>query len=390
MQVPHAFAASAYETWVPLLRGGRVVLAPPGRLDLATLRRLIGDERITAIHLPAGLFRVVAAEAPDCLATVAEISTGGDVISPAAVQRVLEACPGITVRTTYGASEVTLFATGGTITAPFRATSTVPVGRPLADVELHVLDERLRPLGIGQMGEIYIAGHRLARGYFGRPGPTAERFVANPVGAPGTRMYRTGDLARWTADGQIDFVGRALDQVKVRGFRVTLGEVEAAIADAPSVSEALVVAGPDRTGEQTLVAYVVGGPDGVDEPALRAHAEQVLPDYMVPSAFAVLDSLPLTPNGKLDRRALPEPVFAGSSAYRAPVTSRQRTLCSLFAEALGVTRVGVDDSFFDLGGQSLSGMRLVDLINQAFDVELPIDRLFDFPTVGELDPHVRG
>ena len=388
MLAPYAFAVSTYEIWVPLLRGGRLVLAPPGRVDLGTLRRLIRDEEITAVQLTAGLFRVVATEAPDCLATVGEVSTGGDTISPGAVARVLAACPGITVRSTYGASEMTLFVTTATMTAPYRASSTVPVGRPMDNVELHVLDERLRPMGAGRVGEVYIAGERLARGYLNRPGLTSERFVANPFGRPGTRMYRTGDLARWTADGLVDFVGRANDQVKVRGFRVDLAEVESALAGYPGISEAVVVARRDGLGDQTLVGYVVGGPDAADEAALRECARKVLPDYMVPSAFVVLDSLPLTPNGKVDRRALPEPVLAGSSAYRAPGTVQQKMLCSLFADALGVARVGVDDSFFDLGGQSLSGIRLINMVNLALNVELSIEELFDLPTVAELDRHL--
>jgi amino acid adenylation domain-containing protein len=388
MLAPYAFAVSTYEIWVPLLRGGRLVLAPPGLVDLSTLRRLIREEEITAVQLTAGLFRVVATEAPDCLATVGEVSTGGDVISPGAVARVLDACPGTTVRATYGASEMTLYVTTTTMTAPYRASSTVPVGRPMDGVELYVLDERLRPLDTGQVGELYIAGERLARGYLRRPGPTSERFVANPFGRPGTRMYRTGDLARWTVDGLVDFVGRADAQVKVRGFRVELAEVESALAGCPGISEAVVVARRDEAGDQTLVGFVVGGPDVADEAALREHAGKLLPDYMVPSAFVVLDSLPLTPNGKVDRRALPAPAPAGSPGCRAPGTVRQELLCSLFADALGVALVGVDDSFFDLGGQSLSGVRLINLINKALDVELSIEVLFDLPTVAELDRYL--
>jgi amino acid adenylation domain-containing protein len=389
MLAPYAFAVSTYELWVPLLRGGCLVLAPPGRPDLGTLQRLLRDEQLTAVHLTAGLFRVVADEAPDWLATVREVLTGGDVISPRAVQRVLAACPGITVRAMYGASEVSTFATTARITAPFHAPPTVPVGRPMDNVELNVLDERLRPVAAGQVGEIYIAGDRLARGYFGRPGLTAERFVANPFGGAGTRMYRTGDLARWTPDGMIDFVGRADDQVKIRGFRVETAEVEAALATCPGISEALVVVRQAEPGEQALVGYVVGGSDVVDVATLREHAENVLPDYMVPSAFVVLDSLPLTPNGKLDRRALPQPVYAGASDYRSPGTAQQETLCSLFAKALGVSQVGVNDSFFDLGGQSLSALRLIKSINTELDVELSIDQLFDFPTVSDLDKQLR-
>jgi acyl carrier protein len=200
-------------------------------------------------------------------------------------------------------------------------------------------------------------------------------------------MYRTGDLARWTEDGLVDFVGRADDQVKVRGFRVELAEVESALAGHPGISEAVVVAQRDEAGDQALVGFAVG-PDVPDEAALREHAGKLLPDYMVPSAFVVLDSLPLTPNGKVDRLALPVPAPAGSPDYRAPGTVRQELLCSLFADALGVARVGVDDSFFDLGGQSLSGVRLINLINKALDVELSIEVLFDLPTVAELDRYL--
>jgi acyl-coenzyme A synthetase/AMP-(fatty) acid ligase/acyl carrier protein len=388
MLAPYAFAVSTYEIWVPLLRGGCLVVAPPGRVDLGTLRRLIRDEEITAVQLTAGLFRVVATEDPDCLATVGEVSTGGDVISPGAVARVLAACPGVTVRATYGASEMTLYVTTATMAAPYQTPSTVPVGRPMDGVELYVLDDRLRSPAAGEVGEVYIAGARLARGYLGRPGLTCERFVANPFGRPGTRMYRTGDLARWTADGLVDFVGRADDQVKIRGFRVEPAEVESALADHPGISEAVVVARRDGLGDQRLVGYVVGGPDAVDEAALREYAGKVLPDYMVPSAFVVLDSLPLTPNGKVDRRALPEPVFTGSPDHRAPDTARQELLCSLFADALGVARVGVDDSFFDLGGQSLNGARLISLVNTALGAELSIEELFDLATVAELDRHL--
>ena len=388
MVAPYAFAVSTYELWVPLLRGNHLVLAPPGRIDLGTLRRLLRDERIATVQLTAGLFRVIADEAPDCFATIGEVSTGGDVISPSAVQRVLAACPGITVRVTYGSSENTLFATTTTITAPYPPAPVVPVGRPMDGVELHVLDDRLQPVGAGAVGELYIAGERLARGYLGRPGLTADRFVANRFSGAGTRMYRSGDLVRWTAEGLIEFVGRANDQVKIRGFRVGTAEVEAALTGSPEISEAVVMARQTDDGDHTLVAYVVGGPGEVDVTALRKHAEAVLPDYMVPAAFVELDSFPLTPNGKLDRRVLPEPVFAGSSTYEPPSTARQETLCAAFANALGAARVGVNDSFFELGGQSLTGIRLVQAVNEALGVDLTLDLLFEFPTVTELDQYL--
>jgi len=388
MLAPYAFGVSTYELWVPLLRGGRLVLAPPGGLDVGTLRRLISEEEITALHLTAGLFRVVADEAPECLAGVREVLTGGDVISAAAVQRVLAACPDTVVRATYGATEVSSFITNSPMTAPYEAGLSVPVGRAMDNVRLHVLDEHLRPVAAGAVGEMYVAGQRLARGYFRRADATAERFVADPFGGAGQRMYRTGDLGRRRPDGMIDFVGRANDQVKIRGFRVEVAEVESVVARYPGLAHAVVVAREVEPGDKRLTAYVVAESGEVDVASLRAHAKELLPEYMVPTAFVTLDSLPLTPNGKLDRRALPAPVLEGMPAYRTPGTTRQEILCSLFADVLGVPRVGVNDSFFDLDGESLKAMRLINSINSALGVELSISDIFDAPTVAELDRHL--
>lgn len=398
MVAPYAFVVHIYELWVPLLHGSHLVLAPPGDLDIATLRRLISDEAITSVHLTAGLFRVVADEAPDCLATVREVLTGGDVISPAAVRKVLAACPGITVRAMYGTSEVASFATTATMTAPFRPGPTVPVGHAMDGVRLYLLDERLRPLTVGEVGDLYITGERLGRGYSGRADLTSEKFVADPFTGSGQRMYRTGDQARWTPRGMIDFIGRANDQLKVRGFRVELAEVESVLASFPGVTEAIAVARPDGLGENRIVGYVVteasqaggpGTPQPLDMSELREHAASLLPDYMLPSAFIEVGTIPLTPNGKLDRRALPEPVFTDAT-YASPASERQAMLCSLFARALSVPRVGVNDSFFDLGGQSLSAIRLISSINSALDAELTLDQLFDAPTVAGLEKHLEN
>lgn len=401
MVAPYAFVVHIYELWVPLLHGSHLVLAPSSDLDIATLGRLLRDEEITSVHLTAGLFRVVADEAPQCLASVREVLTGGDVISPAAVQKVLAACPGITVRAMYGTSEVSSFATTTTMTAPFRPGPTVPVGHAMDGVRLYLLDERLQPLTVGEIGDLYISGERLGRGYSGRADLTSEKFVADPFAGGGQRMYRTGDQARWTPRGMIDFIGRANDQIKIRGFRVELAEIESAIAAFPGVAEAIAVARPDEHGEHRIVGYVVAaasaatGPPGaspldtppLDAGELREHAAALLPDYMVPSAFVELDAIPLTPNGKLDRRALPEPEFTDAANYASPATERQAVLCSLFARALGVSQVGINDSFFDLGGQSLSAMRLISSINSALDAELTLDQLFDAPTVADLEQY---
>ena len=381
MVAPYAFNVSTYEFWVPLLRGGTVVVAPPGPLDLRALRRLVAAERITGVHLTAGLFRVLAEEDPAALAGVREVLTGGDVISPDAVRRVLDACPGTVVRAMYGATECTLFSTSAAMAAPSAAPSPVPVGRPMDGVRLHLLDERLAPVGPGEAGDVYLSG-RLARGYHGRPDLTAERFVADPFGEPGERMYRTGDRGRWTADGQLDFLGRADDQVKVRGFRIELGEVESALAAHPGLAHAAVTVASDGPGGGRLLGYYVPRGGGVGAAELRSHLDGALPDYMVPAEFVELTELPLTPNGKVDRRALPAPRPAPGDG--APEGARQEVLCAAFAEVLGVESVRTDASFFELGGQSLLAMQLLRRIEERLGVEASMADLFDSPTVAEL------
>ncbi|MFD7460906.1 MULTISPECIES: non-ribosomal peptide synthetase [unclassified Streptomyces] len=382
---PYAFNVSTYELWVPLLHGGTIAVPPAGDLGVADIRRLIAEERITGVHLTAGLFRVLMEEDPGCLAGVREVLTGGDVIAPAAVRRALEHNPDLVVRAMYGATEATLFSTHLPMTAPLRLQGPVPVGRPMDDVRLHVLDADLRAVPAGAAGELHISGRGLARGYLGRPDLTAERFVANPFGAPGERMYRTGDLVRLGDDGLLEYLGRADEQVKVRGFRVELAEVEAALARFPGIRHAAVTGVASESGERRLVAYYVPAGDAVDVAGLRAHLASLLPDYMMPAAFVTVPELPLTPNGKVDRRALPQPGPQADSPGREPVSERQRTLCELFASALEVPRVGVDDNFFDLGGESLAAMRLVSRIRSLFGTDLTITQFFDAPTVLGLD-----
>ncbi|MGW5717615.1 non-ribosomal peptide synthetase [Amycolatopsis sp. NPDC003865] len=388
MVAPYAFNVSTYEIWMPLLHGGRIVIAPPGRLEPAKLRDLIAGERITGIHLTAGLFRVLAEESLETFTGLSEILTGGDVIAPNAVRRVLDACPDIVIRAMYGVTECSLFSAHHPLTASYRPGTLVPVGDAFNDVDIRILDDRLSPVPNGIEGEIYIGGRGVARGYYGRTDLTAEAFVADPFGEPGARMYRTGDLARRNDDGLIEFVGRASSQVKILGFRVELAEVEAALSSYPGLAQVVVVVRELESGEKRLVGYVVPDAGDIDLGALRAHAKEQLPDYMVPAALIRLDSLPLTSNGKLDRKAMPEPDFEAASAFRAPETPLQEKLCAIFSSVLEVPKVGIDDSFFDLGGQSLQAMRLLSRIRTELDVDLLINVLFDVPTVAGLADHL--
>ncbi|WP_455551124.1 non-ribosomal peptide synthase/polyketide synthase [Amycolatopsis azurea] len=375
---PAAFDASTYELWVPLLTGGTVVIAPPGDLDVETLRDVVGRYEVTALWLTAGLFRVVAQEAPDCFLGVEEVWTGGDVVPAAAVRRVLAACPGLTVTDGYGPTETTTFATSRPMSSADGVPDVVPIGRPLDGVRAQVLDDALNVVPAGQPGELYLAGAGLARGYWDRPGATADRFVADP-GVPGGRMYRTGDLVRYDDGGELEFLGRADDQVKVRGFRVELGEIEAVLAAAPGVGEVVVVAREERPGLKKLIAYVVAR-QGEETGDLAAAAAAALPDYMVPSAFVVLDELPLSANGKVDRRALPAPPET-RQADVAPRTDTERAVAGIVADVLGTDHVSIDEDFFALGGDSILAVQVLSRLRRTFGVALPARAVFDAPTV---------
>ncbi len=358
---PHAWDASILEFWVPLVRGGEVLIVPPGDLDVSDLRTLIADSGITSLFLTAGLFRVLGQEIPEAFAALRQVATGGDVVSGTAVRRILEHAPHLRVVNAYGPTEVTVMALSHRVDpdALDPRSHSVPIGRSLDAMRHYVLDDALRPVPPGVTGELYAAGAGLARCYWNRPDLTSDRFVADPYGPPGTRMYRTGDLARWTAAGTVEFAGRADEQVKLRGFRIELGEIESALAAGPGVTACAVIVREDRPGDKRLVAYTVAGP-GYDRVELGARLGRTLPDYMVPAAIVELTELPLTAIGKLDRKALPAPEF-GSAGGRTARNTEEEILVRLFAQVLGLPpeSVDADSAFFDLGGDSIMAIQLV-------------------------------
>ncbi|WP_433337018.1 amino acid adenylation domain-containing protein [Spirillospora sp. CA-294931] len=371
------FDVSVVEWLIPLTTGGRIDIAR----DLLEVAERGGWKGTMICGVPSAM--AVLLRGGDPRLDVGDLSLGGEALPPALVQDARRLAPGARITNIYGPTETTVFVTGWHDDG--NAAGVAPIGRPLANVRAYVLDAALKPVAPGVTGELYVSTDGLARGYLRRPALTAERFVADPFGAPGRRMYRTGDLVRWNASGQLEYLGRADHQVKVRGFRIELGEIEEALAGHPDVAHCAVVARPDAAGDTALVAYVVGD---ADPRSLRELVARTLPEYMIPAAFVALSELPLTPSGKLDRAALPAPDFAAAVSGRAPRDAREEILCGIFAEVLGLDRVGVDDDFFALGGDSLKATRVVSRARTALDAELPIRALFEAPSVARLAEHL--
>ncbi|MFK0286703.1 non-ribosomal peptide synthase/polyketide synthase [Streptomyces sp. NPDC090499] len=378
-KTPSSFDVSVWEFFWPLITGATLVVArPEGHRDPAYLAALIREQAVTTVHFVPSMLQLFLEEPTAADRTgLRRVLCSGEAL-PAALTRRFHEVLDAELHNLYGPTEASVDVTATEI-GP--GETSVPIGRPVWNTRLYVLDAGLRPVPPGVAGELYLAGVQLARGYLDRPGLTAERFVADPYGPAGSRMYRTGDLARWTADGELEYLGRTDDQVKLRGFRVEPGEIEAVLTAHPAVAHATVT-----VHGQALVAYVVPatGPV-VDATALRAHAAAALPAHMVPAAWVTLDTLPLTPNGKLDRKALPAPEFtAGTGDGTAPRTPREEILAALFADVLGHERVGVDDDFFGLGGHSLLAMRLAGRVRTALGAELTVRDVFEAPTVALL------
>jgi amino acid adenylation domain-containing protein/non-ribosomal peptide synthase protein (TIGR01720 family) len=373
-----SFDASVLELCLALPNGAALVIPPPGPLLGEHLGAALRDGRINHTFIPPVAMATVPAMALPDLKT---LMVGGDACTAALVR---QWAPGRRMHNVYGPTEATALSTWSQPLPPDRGTP--PIGRPLPQFQGLVLDDDLRPVPVGVRGELYVAGVGLGRGYLNRPGLTASRFVANPHGAPGERMYRTGDLVRWNADGELEFLGRADGQVKVRGFRVELGEVEAVLREHPDVKDAVAAARPDSAGHKRLLGYVVAEPGRAPSGGeLRDFLAERLPEYMVPTGFAVLDALPMSPNGKVDRKALPEPDLAPAAPeFAAPRTPVEETIAQIWAEVLRVDRVGITDNYFALGGDSILSIQVVSRVRDALGVEMSPLTLFTHSTVAAL------
>ncbi|MBW7967166.1 non-ribosomal peptide synthetase [Bradyrhizobium sp. BR 10261] len=383
-KTPFSFDVSVWEFFWPLLYGARLVVAPPGaHRDPLALSRLIGEQGITIVHFVPSMLRAFldGADLAQC-ATLRDTMCSGEALQSDLQNRFLGAL-GSRLHNLYGPTEAAVDVSFWAC-RPLPDEALVPIGRPIANTQLHVLDRCLEPVPVGVAGELYIGGIGLARGYHGRPDLTADRFVPNPFNV-GQRLYRTGDLARWRRDGELEFLGRTDQQVKIRGFRIEPSEVEAIMLSHVAVSQAVVDVREDGPGlERRLVAYLVltGEQPSPSSADLREFARSRLPDYMVPSAFVVLPGLPLTPNGKLDRKALPPPDYR-QEQFVVPATPLQAALARIWAEVLGIDRVGANDNFFDLGGHSLLATRLVAGIRKHTGCDIPIRSIFETKTLAE-------
>lgn len=386
---PISFDASTLEIWAPLLNGARLAVFPPYDPTLDQLAETVENERITILWLTAGLFHQVVEGPIARLSGVRQLLAGGDVLSVAHVNKALAALPGTRIVNGYGPTENTTFTCCHVMTQAVTS-ETVPIGSPVNGTQVYVLDESLRPVPNGQVGELYAGGSGVALGYLGQPGQTAERFVPDPFGArPGGRLYRTGDLVRRRSDGVMEFVGRADNQVKIRGFRIEPGEIEAAMLARPQISDVAVIAERHERDGHRLIACYVSAAD-ISVPELRRQMGSTLPSYMLPASFVRVDALPLNANGKVDRAALRRGLEIGrerpdvGTDYRAPQGPVEEALAGIWRDLMEIDEVGVDDQFFALGGHSLLAIKIIGEIAETWGVPIELRTFYENATVADL------
>jgi amino acid adenylation domain-containing protein len=385
-KTPFSFDVSVWEFFWPLITGAVLVIAiPEGHKDPDYLVRLVQEQAITTMHFVPSMLRsfMDAEKVAECTSLKRVICSGEAL--PFDLQERFFAVMGSELHNLYGPTEAAVDVTYWACQRG-SARKLVPIGRPVANTSMYILDANFEPLPMGIPGELYIGGVQVGRGYWGRDELTADRFLADPF-ISGGRMYKTGDLARWLPDGAIEYLGRNDFQVKIRGFRIELGEIEAALAEQPAVGQAVVCALEEKPGDVRLVAYLVARPEAtIDVAKLREPLRSRLPEYMVPSAFVILAEIPLNPSGKVDRKALPKPERARDSAieYLAPRNATEEKLAAVFAEVLKLERIGIQDDFFEAGGHSLLATQVMARIRAALGVSLPVRQLFERRTVAAL------
>lgn len=380
-----SFDAATFEIWGALLHGARLVIAPPGKLSFGDLADLINQWGVTTLFLTTSVFNLVVDQGLESFGRVQHVLTGGDVASAAHAEKFLAALPGCRLSNVYGPTENTTFTTYHEIKDLALDLASIPIGKPIPNTRVYLLDDNLSPTPIGVPGDLYTAGDGLAREYWQRPESTAEHFIDNPFGSG--RMYRTGDIARYRPDGTIDFLGRKDEQIKIRGFRVELGEIAAVLRTHPQVADATAIVRQATAGTKQILAYVVGKPGNpLFAGELHNFLKAALPEHMIPSAIVLLDRMPINSNGKLDRNALPLPEAQGVKSEGESVESRtpiERTLVGIWQQVLKTERVGVFDNFFALGGDSITGMQMIALSKRA-GLPITLAQLFLHQTIHEL------
>ncbi|WP_233602075.1 non-ribosomal peptide synthetase [Corallococcus sp. CA047B] len=388
-KTPFSFDVSVWEFFWPLMTGAKLVVAKPGgHQDPAYLTALITSASVTTLHFVPSMLQAFLEE-PDVAGctSLKRVVCSGEALPLELKEQCLRMLPGAGLHNLYGPTEAAVDVTFHAC-QPNDGRRSVPIGRPVDNTQIRILDAELQPVPQGAAGELYIGGVQVGRGYLARPSLTAERFIPDPYAtAPGARMYRTGDVARWLPDGEVEYLGRADFQVKIRGLRIELGEIEASLEKHPSVKQAVVLAREDRPGQKRLVAYVTGRDAAPEAGALRAFLLERLPEYMVPSNVVVLERMPLSPNGKADRKALPAPELGGADPSRpfvAPGTAIEQQIAQAWKDLLHVERVGLDDPFFELGGNSLLALQLHRRLTAELGVKLALTDLFQYPTVRAL------
>ena len=387
-KTPFTFDVSVWEFFWPLMTGARLVVAKPGgHMDSAYLIRTIRDQRITTLHFVPSMLGVflMDRDAGKC-DSIKRVICSGEALSMETQRRFFEVFPNVELHNLYGPTEASVDVTYWKCD-PASRELTVPIGRPVANTQMYILDEAMQPVDAGVPGELHIGGVQLARGYVGRPDLTAEKFVPDPFSnEPGARLYKTGDLARFRDDAVIIYLGRIDHQVKIRGFRIELEEIESVLAHYPGVEQCSVIAREDQPGDKRLVAYVVSG-GAIKGEALSLFLKDKLPEYMVPSAFVFIDALPLNANGKLDRKALPAPVrahSAGPKEFDAPRNEMEKTIAGVWESVLRVEHIGIRDNFFDAGGNSLKLIEAHMRLREDLKTDIAITTLFEHPTIAAL------